>query len=384
MKSIRLAVLGAALLAVPCLAAEPERRPEVDEVRPESTERPRIQIALLLDTSSSMDGLINQAKTQLWKIVSSFSTARREGKRPTLEIALYEYGKSSLSPEGGYIRQIVPLTTDLDRVSEELFALTTHGGDEFCGMVIKKAVEQLEWSRNKKDLKLIYIAGNEPFTQGPVSYREAVGVALERGITVNTIHCGPEGQGVSGKWKHGALLADGHFMVIDHNQAIAQIDAPQDKELARLGAELNKTYIGFGARGRAGAARQERQDANAMAAAPASASLRAVSKASSYYDASDWDLVDAVKKGKVEVSAVAPEALPAEMKDLNAEERAAFVDQKEKEREEIQKKIQQLSDERKKFVAAEMKKRGDRQQGSLDDAMIQSARALGAKHAFTF
>ena len=31
---------------------------------------PVVQIALLLDTSSSMDGLIDQAKSQLWKIVN--------------------------------------------------------------------------------------------------------------------------------------------------------------------------------------------------------------------------------------------------------------------------------------------------------------------------
>ena len=31
-----------------------------------------IQIALLLDTSNSMDGLIDQAKSQLWSVVNEF------------------------------------------------------------------------------------------------------------------------------------------------------------------------------------------------------------------------------------------------------------------------------------------------------------------------
>ena len=35
-----------------------------------------VQIALLLDTSNSMDGLINQAKSQLWDIVNEFSLAK--------------------------------------------------------------------------------------------------------------------------------------------------------------------------------------------------------------------------------------------------------------------------------------------------------------------
>ena len=33
-------------------------------------------------------------------------------------------------------------------------------------------------------LKLIYIAGNEPFTQGPVSYRDAISDAKEHGIVL--------------------------------------------------------------------------------------------------------------------------------------------------------------------------------------------------------
>src|SRR5262245_19674578 len=44
--------------------------------------RPLIQIALLLDTSTSMDGLIVQAQAQLWKVVNEFAYARREGAVP--------------------------------------------------------------------------------------------------------------------------------------------------------------------------------------------------------------------------------------------------------------------------------------------------------------
>src|SRR5262245_21449410 len=44
----------------------------------------RIQVAILLDTSGSMDGLIDQAKSQLWKIVNQFAQAKKDGKRPKL------------------------------------------------------------------------------------------------------------------------------------------------------------------------------------------------------------------------------------------------------------------------------------------------------------
>jgi len=41
-----------------------------------------IQLAILLDTSGSMDGLLDQAKSRLWKIVNELATARKNGRGP--------------------------------------------------------------------------------------------------------------------------------------------------------------------------------------------------------------------------------------------------------------------------------------------------------------
>ena len=101
--------------------------------------KPLVQVAVLLDTSNSMDGLINQARTQLWKIVNELVSAEKSGSKPAIEVALYEYGNSSLARETGWLRLVVPFTTDLDLVARELFALKTNGGDEYCGQVIKDA-----------------------------------------------------------------------------------------------------------------------------------------------------------------------------------------------------------------------------------------------------
>src|SRR5690606_10219241 len=87
----------------------------------------RIQVPILLDTSNRMDGLIEQAKSRLWNIINTLSTLRYGGKTPVIEIALYEYGNSGLSTRSNYIRQVVPLSTDLDLISESLFGLRTQG-----------------------------------------------------------------------------------------------------------------------------------------------------------------------------------------------------------------------------------------------------------------
>ncbi|MEC8830739.1 MAG: vWA domain-containing protein, partial [Bacteroidota bacterium] len=170
-----------------------------------SVEKPKeqfVKIALLLDTSNSMDGLINQAKAQLWDIVNEFTYAKCGNDiRPSLQIALYEYGNDNLSSKEGYIRQVLGFSNDLDEISEKLFSLTTNGGEEYCGQVIHSSLRQLDWGKNADDLKMIFIAGNEPFTQGKLDYKDAATNAKEKDVIVNTIFCGNYDQGINGMWK---------------------------------------------------------------------------------------------------------------------------------------------------------------------------------------
>jgi len=342
----------------------------------------RIQLAILLDTSNSMDGLIDQAKSQIWKIVNETALAKKNGKVPALEVALYEYGKDSISAGEGHLRMITPLTTDLDRVSEGLFGLTTNGGSEYCGRVIRSAVRGLSWSTGKNDLKILYIAGNEPFTQGDVDYRAACKEAIGRGIVVNTIFCGDSREGVDTRWKDGANLADGTYMAIDQNMEVAYIAAPQDDEISRLGQELNSTYIAYGAAGFEKKSRFEEQDANAAAMSPESSVQRSVAKVSSQYDSSGWDLVDAVKKDKIDVSNVKENELPPVMRKMSPLQRKEYIADTIKKREAIQKKIQKLDTERRKFIEAELKKTTN--DGTLDAAVIKSLHDAGAKKGYTF
>jgi hypothetical protein len=262
-------------------------------------------------------------------------------------------------------------------VSEELFSLKTNGGEEYCGKVIQQATRNLEWSKSKGDLKLIYIAGNEPFTQGPVSFQTAISDAKERGITVNTIHCGSAQEGSSTGWAAAAKFAQGQALNIDQNRAVAYIAAPQDDELARLGTELNKTYLGYGSQGAEAKMRQEVQDKNASAFA-GSAATRAVSKASRAYDNSGWDLVDGKKKGKVKLEQMKDEELPAELKGKSAAEREAIVEAKAKERAEIQSRIQKLQAEREKFLAQKQQAAAAEGADTLDKAIIESASKAAA------
>ena len=367
---------GAVQAQTPSLTA-----PLVEKSRQQTAE-PKIQIALLLDASGSMDGLIEQAKAQLWKIVNELARSRKDGKAPNIELALYEYGKDNHPSKKGYLLQLAPLTTDLDLVSEKLFEIRTNGGSEYCGWAIEDALDNLNWSDREEDLKLIFIAGNERFTQGPKNYKEVCKAAVKRNIVVNTIFCGACKQGVQLAWKDGADRAEGKYLCINQNEKIAHIEAPQDAEILRLNEELNQTYMSYG--GRKGAemkARQKKQDVNAAAF---SLTERAISKSSGAYKNSSWDAVDAYVENEDVILEADEEELPEELQGLGKEKRKEVIETKMKERERIQDEIQELSKQRSTYISAERKKQAGKKGNSLDDAMLDAVREQATKEGFIF
>ncbi|WP_340200351.1 vWA domain-containing protein [Ascidiimonas sp. W6] len=334
-----------------------------------------IQVALLLDTSNSMDGLINQAKAQLWDIVNELSYARCEHIAPELEIAIYEYGNDRLSSEEGYIKQVIGFTNDLDDISEKLFSLTTNGGEEFCGQVIQTALKQLSWGKNKDALRMLFIAGNEPFTQGQVNYADATTNAIEKDVIVNTIFCGNYEQGIQGKWKDGAIRTKGEYMAIDHNRKIVQIITPYDDEILILNRKLNKTYVPYGKRGSSKMSMQAEQDANAASINQEVKLKRAVSKSSRLYKNSSWDLVDAAENEDFEVSELKEEELPATLQGKSDAEIKSYIKTKTNERKTVQTRIQELSKKRTSYIANKSKETG---KSGLENAMIRAIKKQAA------
>jgi hypothetical protein len=340
-----------------------------------------VQIALLLDTSNSMDGLIDQAKTQLWKIVNEMARSKREGKSINLNVALYEYGNDNLSPEQGYVRLVCPHTNDLDKISEELFKLKTYGGSEYCGTVISEAVKDLKWTKNNGELKIIFIAGNEPFNQGDVDFKSSCRNAISKGIIINTIYCGNFDEGKRTFWKEGADLADGKYMNIDQNQEITFIETPYDNELAELGQQLNDTYLGYGTFGKDYKKRQAEQDLNAANYSLTVMAERTLTKSGSQYKNEAWDIVDAEKEGKVKVTEIPEDQLPEEMQKMSKEDRAAYVEKKAKEREKLQKKIEELNKKRTAYLA---EKASETKDNTLDAAMLKILREQASKKKYSF
>ena len=342
----------------------------------------KIQMALLLDTSNSMDGLIDQAKAQLWKMVNQLASSKKDGESSDIEIALFEYGNDNLAMGEGYVRMVSAMTKDVDNISEQLFKLKTNGGSEYCGWVIGNAVKDLAWSNDDKDLRIIVIAGNEPFNQGPKDYKETCQWAREKDITINTVFCGAWQEGIQTKWEDGAKLGKGQYLNIEQDKKVTHIRTPYDDILIELNIRLNKTYIGYGSRGKVMKERQAKQDSNAAAYGQANAAQRATYKAKKQYRNEEWDIVDATEGDTKKVESMDKDDLPEEMKGMDTKQRKEYIEKLRKERESIQKEMQDLDKKIRDYVAEEEKKNPEK--NTLDNVMLKAVTEQAKAKGFEF
>ena len=338
----------------------------------------KIQLAILLDSSNSMDGLIDQTRTQIWTIVNALTQVTKNGQVPELEIALYHYGNDTLPSQEGYVRLLTGFTPELDLVSEKLFSIQTDGGQEYAGWVINSAMQELNWSLDKDDFRVIFIAGNEPFDQGSMLWSDSVKRAVESDVLVNTIYCGSAESKERELWASGASLAQSSHFNIDQNRVIKVINSPYDGEIARLNEQLNQTYIPYGVQGVVGQQRQAIEDANSGP----NLMMRGGAKVSPYYNNASWDLVDALNDGLVTLENLSEEDLPEVMQGMTLAERESYVAAKQAEREQIQAKIRDLSQKRREDVAQQRQANAVRGENTLGWVMIQSLRQQLAAKGF--
>ena len=356
------ALLALLALLTPALA---------DDQKPAPSTGKTIDLVICLDTSNSMDGLIDSAKRKLWDIVNEVGRAK---PTPRLRVALFSYGNDGYDPKNGWVRKELDLTTDLDKVSEKLFALKTHGGTEYVGRVTKAALDQLDWTKESAALKVLFVCGNEPATQDPeVQLKPLAEQAVRANVVVNTIYCGDPNHSEALGWRQFADWSEGKFMAINQAGAIA-IATPYDKQLADLSGQLNRTYLFWGKEAKEKAANQSLQDSNAAGAGGGVAAQRAQSKAGANYRLGNC-LVERLEEDKnFDVTKIPAEELPEEMKKMTPEERVKHVKGKLAEREKLRDQINQIGKKQREFIDGERKKVASKGEKALDEAVKQVVR----------
>jgi von Willebrand factor type A domain len=369
-----------ATTAVLAVATTPQQAAEL----PRDNVQDTVQIALLLDTSSSMDGLINQARSHLWNMVDQMGRMTRvvggKTRGVKIDLALYEYGNDTLSPNDGYIRQVLPFTTDLDKVSETLHGLFTNGGSEYAGQAIQTAITALQWSSDPAAMRFVFVAGNEGFDQGPVTAATAMQAAAQKDVHVQLIFCGSKDP----TWEAAAKLARSDLMSINQDYVAQHIASPQDADILRLGNDLNATYMAYGDDGAASAVRQAKADTSSAELSRKVALERAQLKSKNSYRNDNWDVVDAVDHNGRFLEQVAEDKLPTELRGKTLAEKQQIVAGNAAKRAGLKAEIARLEAARTTFLDAERAKQHATAAPSLETELMKTTKQVAAKKGYRF
>lgn len=344
-----------------------------------SADKPHIDVVFCIDCSGSMGPVIETAKQKVWEIVNEVAKAK---PTPVLRIGLLGYGNADQTFRS------FDLTDDLDEVYKNLMTFRDEGwGTEFVGLSVHKATSEMKWAQGPRTLRVVFVVGNETARQGPpeMDYAKTAAAAAGREVVVNAVYCG-DGSGPDiDTWREMATIGRGRFMTIAATGGAIAVASPFDDELAKLGQQLNTTYVAFGREAAVRAENQALQDANAVAVGgTVVAAQRAQAKGSALYFNSSWDLVDASKDKNFKLEEVKEDQLPEELRKMTVEERKAHVEKKAAERAEIQKKIQDLSARRAAFVQDEIAKKGLTDDKAFDENVRKAIVDQAASKGFEF
>ena len=339
---------------------------------------PVIEFAICLDTSGSMNNLIDEARIHLWGIVDDLS---RLEPTPQVRVALLSYGSSQNPRDSGWIRINRPLTEDLDAVSQTLFDLKTGGSEEYVERVIRVALNQLAWSEDDDAIRMIFVMGNEEADQDQAI--DAVDLASDANrleIAVHPIFVG----GRAGKnYETWRLLGEElgvQVATLRPGKVPEGPATPVDNELAALGQQMSTTYVPFGEDAADSAENQALQDKNVASLGVSVAASRAITKAGPLYQG-DWDLVDAVDSGRVILEDVPEEQLPANMRAMTLVERDDYIFQLAEQRQVLKDRIRKLGFQRDEYFDAKrqagIKSPGDDLRSLIRRTVQEQAKAQG-------
>ncbi len=344
--------------------------------------KPRIEVCFVLDTTGSMGGLIEGAKRKIWSIANEMI-----GAKPTREIRLGLVAYRDRGDE--YVTRTFDLTNDIDAVYAHLQSFKAEGGGdepESVNEALQAAVAKMSWSPDRRVLKIIFLVGDAPphmdYANGP-KYPEVCQEAVKKDLIINTVQCG----GISSTtpfWKEIAQLSEGNYAAIAQSGNMAVISTPMDDELASLNRELGSTLVAYGSPGAHAAVARKQLVAEAAPASVMADRLVFNARAGVAVQG-EGELLDGLAKGELKLGSLDKDQLPAEMQKLNDEELKAKLEQKQKERADIQARIQKLSKDREAYLAAEHKRLAEQGKGdSFDEKVAASIRAQAARKGIEY
>ncbi len=339
-------------------------REPVDEAPPVASKH-AVDVVFAVDTTGSMGGLIDGAKRTVWSIATHI---RKTDPQADLRIGLVAY--RDIGDE--YVTRDFALSDDLDAVFRELSSYRAQGGGdtpEDVDAALDDTLHKMQWRSDAK--KLVFLVGDAPpASRGDVPRFDVLArEASDKQIILNTIRCGLDGA-TEVAWQQIASLGGGQFSTIQQDGGVQQIATPYDDKLAELSARIDGTTVIVGDDGERAVYRHNM--AAAAAAPPAARADRAA-----YFSAkgaaprAKQDLVGGVASGAMSLDAVAPSALPEELRGMDKPALKAEIEKRAAERKAAQSELSKLTGERDDYLKAQARDGKDENDGF--DAKVNRA-----------
>jgi len=357
----------------------PPPKPPIQTPIQVDQQRPRIEAVFVLDTTGSMGGLIQAAKENIWSIASGMASAQ-----PTPELRI---GLVAFRDRGDeYVTRVFDLSSDLDSMYATLMDFRADGGGDHPEAVNKAlydAVHGISWSQDASTYRTVFLVGDAPPQRYPdePATPEILAEAAARGILVNSIQAGEDAD-TRQAWQQIASLGQGEYFQVGQQGSRIAVATPFDDRIAELSRDLDATRLYFGD-AREQDEMAEKQAATAKLHAGASSESRAKRAA---FNASAGgrdnllgknELVDAVSAGRVSLEEIAPEHLPAPMREMAPEAQQKLLADSATRRAELIREIERLGAERKAHIDAELKDQAGKED-SLDYRLFRTVQAQAA------
>jgi Mg-chelatase subunit ChlD len=320
-----------------------------------ASQNPKIDVVFVLDTTGSMSGLIQTAKEKIWSIATTMASAQQT---PEIRVGLVAYRDRG----DAYVTKVVDLSDDLDSVYATLMDFQADGGGdgpESVNKALYDAVHNVSWSAS----------------------------AAEKGIVVNTIQCGDMAMTIE-PWTQIAALSNGSFFQVEQAGGAVAFNTPFDDEIAELSAKLDDTRLYYGTaeekkkmHGKVAATVKLNEGASVASRARRGAFNASVGGRANLLG--ENELVAAIESGKVDLDELEEDVLPETLKPMAPEAQAAYIADLSAERQDLQRKIQDLSKDRNAYLEAKVEEAGG-MKGSLDqklyDAVKEQAGVAGLEY----
>jgi len=350
------------------------------------TQSHRIEVVFILDTTSSMSGLIQAAKEKIWSIATTMASAQ---ENPDIKMGLVAFRDRG----DAYITRVFDLSEDLDSMYANLMDFRAQGGGdgpESVNQALYDAIHKVSWSQDANVYKVAFLVGDAPphmDYRNDIKYPVTLAEAKHKGIVVNTIQSGQH-QYTRPAWQQIAALGQGnYFQVEDSGNAVA-VATPFDEKLSTLATELEDTRLYYGDEE---TKKVQKRKLAASAKLRKELSTEALARRSEY-NATDSgeknflgesELVDAITSGRVDLDEIEREELPASIQMMAPAEAMEVITEQAQRRDQLKQEIRELSESRNRFIKEKVAAEGGADD-SLDEKIYRAVKNQAASVGITY